>query len=178
MKRIHKIFATSTATLALVVATAVTAAPYGMGGGCDGTGAGPGPGMGMMHGGMGPGYGGRQGGGVAQGTEPWLAQMKTRLAITAAQEPAWQAYASLAADQASQMQATWAQHRQAMGADSTAPAMMSLRIGMMTQRLAAMQALNGALTDLYAVLSPEQRATADRSLGGMGPMGYGRGMRG
>jgi hypothetical protein len=48
----------------------------------------------------------------------------------------------------------------------------------MTQHLAGMQAINGAMTDLYAVLTPEQRSTADRLFSHTGPGGYGPGMMG
>jgi Spy/CpxP family protein refolding chaperone len=59
--------------------------------------------------------------------------------------------------------------------------MMSLRVGAMTQRLAGMQAMSTALTDLYAVLTPKQRTTADRLMGHrvLGGQGMHRhGMRG
>jgi hypothetical protein len=44
-----------------------------------------------------------------------------------------------------------------------------------------MQAMSTALTDLYAVLTPQQRITADRLMGHRGPGGQGmhrHGMRG
>ena len=107
-------------------------------------------------------------------SEASLAQLKTDLAITAAQEAAWQAFAGKAAEQAAQMQTLREQHR-AAGAPTTAPEQMSLRIGHMTQRLAGMQAMNTALTDLYAVLTPEQRKLADQSMGRMGGRGQGHG---
>ncbi len=163
MKRVHKIIAGSTGALVLAVATAVAAAPYGPGpgaGGCDG--AGPHMGMGMGPGGFGPGGQGMSGGGFGAGSVASLEALKSKLAITADQEAAWQAFAKQAAEQSSQMQAMRAQHRATVDAETTAPAMMSLRIGAMTQRLAAMQAMNTALTDLYAVLTPQQRATADQ----------------
>ena len=178
MKRVHKIIAASTGALALALVTAVSAAPYGAGFGCDGTGPGPGAGrMGMPYGGMGPGMGGGMGFGMAGAGN--LEQLKTQLAITAEQESAWQAFAKQAGEQVKQMQAMHVEHQQAT--DLSAPAMMSLRIGAMTQRLAGMQAMNTALTDLYAVLTPAQRATADRLMGPHGPRGQGghrHGMRG
>jgi len=183
MKRIHKIIAATTGALALAAVTAVTAAPNSGFAGCDGTGPGAGAGgrMGMMHGGMGPGMGQggmRGGGGLGMMSEASLAQLKTDLAITAAQEAAWQAFAGKAAEQAAQMQTLREQHR-AAGVPTTAPEQMSLRIGHMTQRLASMQAMNTALTDLYAVLTPEQRKLADQSMARMGGrgQGYQRGQR-
>jgi len=181
MKRIHKILAGTVGALTLVAVTAVIAAPVGTFGGCDGTGPGAaGAGrMGWMHGGMGPGgHDGMWAGGPVQMSEQYLAQMKTQLAITSQQEPAWQAFAAKAAEQASLMQATHQQHWQAAGADATAPARMAQQISSMTQHLAGMQAMNSALTNLYAVLTPEQRSLADQNFGQMGRHGFGRGMRG
>lgn len=182
MKRIHKIIAATTGALALVAVTAVTAAPYGaFGGGPGYMGGGH---MGMMYGGMGAGmgpgmgHGGMSGGGIGMMSEQGLVQLKTQLAITAQQEPAWQAFTAKAAEQWKLMQTTHEQHWQAANAATSAPAQMSLRIGYMTQHLAGMQAMNTALTDLYAVLTPEQRTLADQVLGHMGPRGQGRGLRG
>lgn len=190
MKRIHKIIAGTTGALALVVVTAVTAAPGGSYGGCDGNGPGTmgGGHMGMMYGGMGPGmgrgmgpgagYGGMGGGGFGMMSEQNVAQLKAHLAITAQQESAWQAFSEKAAEQEKLMQTTHEQHWQSANTATTAPAQMSLRIGYMTQHLAGMQAMNTALTGLYAVLTPEQRTLADQVLSHMGPRGQGRGMRG
>jgi hypothetical protein len=181
MKRIHKILAGTAGALTLVVVTAAMAAPGGAFGACDGSGPGMAGGgrMGMMQGGMGPGArGGNWGGGPGAMSEQFLAQMKTRLAITPQQEPAWQAFSAKATEQAQQMQATREQHWKAAGTAVTAPAQMSLQIGMMTQRLAGMQAMSGALTDLYAALTPEQRSLADQQFAPMSHRGHGRGMRG
>ena len=103
---------------------------------------------------------------------------KSQLAITAQQEPAWSAFAAKAAEQARLMQSTREQHWQDAGADATAQARMAQHIGLMTQHLASMQAMNGAMTDLYAVLTPEQRSTADRLFSYAGRGGYGPGMMG
>lgn len=179
MKRIQTIIATSTGVLALTLASALSAAPYGAGAGCDGSGPGPGAGrMGMHQGGMGPGMGPGMGGGFGVDAAAGLATMKTKLAITAEQETAWQAFAMQSAEQSKQMQAMHAQHRAAVASDTSAPAMMSLRIGAMTQRLAAMQAMNKALTDLYAVLTPQQRTIADLLFDQRGMGGQRHGMRG
>lgn len=183
MKRIHKIIAGTAGALALVAATAFAAAPDGTFGPCGGPGAGAagfGP-MGMRYGGMGPGArGGMWGGGFGFMSEQNLANLKTGLAITAQQEPAWKAFAAKAAEQASLMQAAREQHWKSAGADTTAPGRMALHIGLMTERLSGMQAMSSAMTDLYAVLTPEQRNTLDQSFGHMGPRGYGygRGSRG
>jgi len=181
MKRIHKVLAGTAGVLALAAVTFAFAAPPGPFGACDGTGpgaAGPGP-MGMMYGGVGPrGFGPMWGGGPGVMSEQYLAQLKTQLAITSQQEAAWQAFSAKAAEQASLMQATHEQHWKAAAADTTAPARMASHLGAMAQHLAGMQAMSTALTDLYAVLTPEQRSVADRVLAPMGQRGYGRGMRG
>lgn len=166
MKRIHKILVGTAGVLTLAVVTAVAAAPdgtpgpfYGMGGG-----------MGMMHGAM---FGGQPGAMSAQ----YLEQMKTQMAITTQQEPAWQAFATKAAEQAAVMQATHAAHHQAWDANTPAPDRMNQHIALMTQHLAGMQGVNAVFADLYAQLTPAQRSIADRQFGFMGRGGMGRGMR-
>jgi len=184
MKRVHKIIAGTAGTLALV-AVAFAAAPESGFGPCGGPGgAGPGYGpMGMMNGG-GPGAGGGMWGGGTRGagmgfmSAQRLDAVKSQLAITAQQEPAWSAFAAKAAEQATLMQSTREQHWQDAGADTTAQGRMAQHIGLMAQQLASMQAMNGAMTDLYAVLTPAQRGTADRLFSHTGPGGYGPGMMG
>ncbi|MDH4061836.1 MAG: Spy/CpxP family protein refolding chaperone [Aquincola sp.] len=179
MKRVHTIIAGAAGTLVLVAATAFAAAPEGTFGPCGGPGgggAGYGP-MGMMHGGFGPGArGGMWGGGMGFMSEQNLAAFKTQLAITVQQEPAWTAFATKAAEQASLMQAAREQHWKDAGADTTPPARMAQHLGLMSQHLAGMQAVSTAMSELYAVLTPEQRGTADRLFGQMGPGAHGRGM--
>jgi len=170
MNRIHKIFAGTAGALAIVAVAAVVAAPNDAMGTFNGMGSGMG-GMGMMHGGMPDGQHGAM-------SAQYLAQLKTQLAITSQQEPAWQAFAAKAAEQGSVMQATHAQHHQATDANSAAPDRMAQHVGSMTQHLAGMQAVNAALKDLYAVLTPEQRSVADQQFGHMGQRGMGRGMHG
>jgi len=173
MKRVQKILAGTVGALTLAAMTAVVAAPYGeMGGmgmgGFQGMG-----GMGMMHGGMAGG-----GAGVMSGQN--LDQLKTQLGITSQQEPAWLAFASKATEQAGLMQATHAQRHQEANAPTAVPDRMAQRIGSMTQHLEGMKAVNAALNDLYAVLTPEQRKIADTRFG-HGPQqhrGFGRGMHG
>lgn len=170
MKRIHKILVGTAGVLSLAVMTAVVAAPDGSAGPFYGMG----PGMGMGMGGMGMMHGGGPGAMSAQ----YLAQLKTQLAITPQQERVWEVFAAKASEQAALMQGTHALHHQGGDTNSAAPDVMSQHIGLMTQHLAGMQALNAALADLYAVLTPEQRSIADQQFGHMGPRGYGRGMRG
>jgi len=182
MKRIHKILAGTAGALSLVVMTAVAAAPEGTVGPYQGMGPGFG-GMGMMHGGAYGGmhggmYGGMYGGGPAAMSAQYLTGLKTALAITPQQETAWQAFAAKASEQAAVMQATHLQQHQAIDATTPAPDRMAQRLGLMTQHLAGMQAVNAAFKDLYAVLTPQQRSVADQQFGFMGSRGFGRGMHG
>ena len=173
MKRVHKIIAGTTGTLALVAA-AWAASPESDFGPCGGpSGAGPGYGpMGMMNG------GGMRGAGFGFMSAQNLDAVKSQLAITAQQEPAWSAFAAKAAEQASLMQSTREQRWKGAGPDTTPQARMAQHIGLMGQHLASMQAMKGAMTDLYAVLTPEQRSTADRLFSHTGTGGYGPGMMG
>lgn len=185
MKRYQKIFAGTALALALAAATTVGAAPWGPMGGCGGGGPGAygmggpggmgGMGMGFM-GGPGMMWGGAAGS-PAEAVVQRLAQVKTQLAITPQQEAAWQAFATQAGEQAAQMQAMHEQQRQAIGANTPAPERMNQHLALMNQRFVGMQALNTAMADLYAQLTPAQRATADGLLGHhMGPRGRNRGM--
>lgn len=177
MKRIHKILAGTAGALTLIAMTAVVAAPNGVMGTFNGMG-GMG-GMGMMPGGMGMmqgGMGGMQRGGPAMMSAQSLSQLKTELALTTQQEPAWQSFADKAAAQAGLMQATHAQHHQADAAPMAAPEQMAQHMAAMTQHFAGMQGVTSALKDLYAVLTPEQRGIADKALGHTGRRGMGRGM--
>lgn len=134
--------------------------------GCVGGMMGGGPHAGM---GMGAGIEGGRGGHMMmamsmgpmvgcprQDAEAQLSQLRASLNITAAQEPAWGAYADAYRNRAGGMNMGAMQHQ--MG---PVPARMEQRLAMMEQHMATMQALRDALDALYAVLTPEQRATAD-----------------
>jgi hypothetical protein len=162
MKRTHKIVAATIATLSLAAVTAVFASP--------GMGMGP---MGGMHGGFGPG-GHMAGADPATQLDTHLGQLKDELEITAAQEPAWQAFAGKAKQQAQSMQATRARMHEASGLASDP---MAPRTEFMKQRMAAMDAMNTAKKELYAVLTPQQTASADKRFGQTGPMGQMGGQR-
>jgi hypothetical protein len=140
--------------------------PGGMGG--------PGMGPGMMHGGH-----GRGDGDAAALAEKRLAAFKTELKITAQQEAAWQAFAAKATEQAKAMQAQHQQMRQerdkAGATPVPVPDRMAQHLDQMKQHLADMESMQGAVKNLYAVLTPEQRALADRHFDHMhrgGPMGH------
>ena len=144
----------------------VNAHPYGYGPGC---GAGGGPGWGMGYGG-GPGYGN-----PAAAAEGRLAYLKAELKITKAQEPAWKKFSDEARKQAESMQAA----RTAMQGSATANAVerMELHNTLMKTRLEQSQKTTAAFKELYAALTPEQKALADQHPGrgmGFGP-GFGGG---
>jgi hypothetical protein len=174
------------AALSLGLAAAeLSAHPTGMGGG----GYGPGSGMhgfGMGYG-MGPGAGmgsdmhgydmgsGMHGYGMGLGARPEaaenrLAGLKSELGITANQETAWQAFVANANKQAESRQAWFAKRREAQTA-GTAPELLAQRAEIAKQRQVELESTTVALKNLYAVLTPEQKAVADRVFGGVGP-GY------
>jgi Spy/CpxP family protein refolding chaperone len=165
MKRTAKIAVGVGAALALGLSAAlVSAQPYGPG---AGPGWGPGHMGAMGYGGMGPrGYGD-----PAAAAESRLAAQKAELKITDKQEAAWQAYAAQVKKGAESMQAT----RTAIQSSTanTAPERLALHNELMKQRVAQSEATTAALKNLYAVLTPEQRAILDR-----GPIAAGPGPRG
>ncbi len=172
MKRTYKILGGIAAASTLALGATVWAQP------------GPGMGMGMGMGGAMP-MGAMMGGATPMGAmathdpaayaDTRLAALKTELKITAEQESAWQAFATQAKSQAATMQAMHA----AMQADTgSAPQRMEQRTQMMKQRIAGMETMTSALNDLYAVLSPEQKALADQRFGHMGRAPMARGPRG
>lgn len=110
--------------------------------------------------GHGPGDCGPMARGMAGGLEAHLDTLKTELKLTAEQEPAWQAFEKTARAQMSAHHAD--QPATAEGADP-----MQARIAHMEQRLAGMKEVQKARTELYQVLTPEQRAVLDRA----GPRG-------
>jgi hypothetical protein len=203
MKRAAKIAIGAVTALTLgLAAAAVSAHPYGDGPGMgQGPGNGPGMGMGMGNGpgsgmgmGMGPmgrghmgrgmmgngpmGHGmGQQGRGNPAAAAEWrLSGLKSDLKITSAQESAWKAYADQAKQQAEAMQKQMANVQG--NTQATAPERLELRNQFMKQRQEQMEKGSAAFKELYAVLSPEQKAIADQRvgfgmMGGMG-MAYNR----
>jgi hypothetical protein len=154
--------------LAIAAANGVFAAP--------GWGYGPGMmGPGMM-GGSGYGYGyGRMGGpgmgpGVMMSSDPMgatqeqLTQLKTELAITPAQQKAWEAYA----DAVTGRTALMLSHRATMfGGGPIGP---DQRATFHQQGFGQMQRVITATNDLNKVLTPAQREKAGGQLGTYGPM--------
>lgn len=164
MKRSHQLIAGLATAASLALAATAFAQPAGMYPG-GGPGKGPaiecgqgfGHGMGPMHGRGGPG--GMRGVNPAAMVEAHLAYLKTDLGITAQQEPAWNAFAAKARKQAEGMHATWEKMRDDAG---SVPERMQARAEAMKQRAAGMEAMAGAVKDLYAALTPEQKAIADK----------------
>jgi len=186
MKRITKIAVAVGTALTLGLGAAAVSAQafsYGMGGGMMG-GYGQGYGMraGMM-GDSGPGYGmGPQAmfNAYSGNADEGLAALKSELGITAKQDSAWRAFANNARQQNENRQAWFAKMQEARSAGS-APEALAQQTEFMKQRQAEMAANASALKNLYATLTPEQKAIADQRFGGFGrgySAGYGRGYRG
>jgi hypothetical protein len=189
MKRMTKIAIGAATALTLGLgAAAVNANPYGYGPGWgmgQGAGFGPGPGYGpgagMGPGGMGPmGFGpmGRGMGPQAYGNpssmiEARNAYLKSELKITSAQESAWKAFADQVKQQAEAMLA-WRTTAQS-SAQATAPERLELRNQFMKKRQEQMEKSTAAFKELYAVLTPEQKALADQRVGMRGGRGWGFG---
>lgn len=124
-----------------------------------GMGMGMGPGMGPMGGMAGPRA--MMMADPAAMVEKHLADTKAELKITADQESAWQTFAGKAKQQAADMQVMRGrmQQQQAQGA---APELMQQRAEAMKSQAGRMESMSTALQALYAVLSPEQKAAADK----------------
>ena len=111
--------------------------------------------------------------------EQRLARFKTELKLTAAQEPLWQAFADKSKAEAGKgMQAM----RDSMKDDKplSAPERMAQMQSSMKDRVAAMESVNESFNRLYAGLTPEQKAAADKhfSAAGRHQFGAGRGSSG
>lgn len=132
--------------------------PYGMGPGGMGQGK-------MGQGGMGQGMMGQGGpAGMTAMVEGRLAFLQSALGITAAQQPAWQAYAEAVRAQLGTMQANHELMFQALQT-GTAPERMQARIAAMSAMLAALQMLQPATEALYDALDAQQKVLADQLIG-------------
>jgi hypothetical protein len=153
----------------------------GYGPGMMGYGGGPrgehGPGM-MGYGGQRGGYGpGATGAGPNERAEARLAFLEKELKITADQKSAWKGYATQVKTQAETMAAF---HAQGPSAAESAAERIEQHASRMKLRAEQAQAMSTAVKELFAVLTPEQKATADRYFGGTrlgqaNQRGYGRG---
>jgi hypothetical protein len=166
------------------IAAAAFAAPYayahphGQGDGWQGcTGAAcTGQGQGRGHGMMGGGRHGLSGNPAAM-VEGHLAALKVELKITADQETAWNTFAERARTQAASMPARRAQMRDGQTDNLPAPERLAQRTAQARQHIASMETMTAAVKDLYSVLTPEQKKTADQiiSHGPRGGFGSGGG---
>jgi len=167
--------------------------PGGWGGGYRGAGmmaqgGGYGPGMmgyGGQRGGYGPGAtagapcegfgpGAAAGAGPVERSEQRLSFLKNELKITPEQQSAWNAYTEHAKAQAATMEAF---HAQPAAAAQTPAERSEQRAERMNLRAKQVTAMSAAVKDLYAVLTPEQKAVADLHFGGRrisqaGPRGW------
>jgi hypothetical protein len=90
-----------------------------------------------------------------------IAQMHAQLHITAAQKPQWDAFASIMRENASRMDAALDQRQQQFQSMDALDNMKSYA-SVAEEHSQDMQKLVPAFSDLYASLSPQQKATADR----------------
>jgi len=134
--------------------------PGMMGRGGPGMIGGGGPGM-MMGAGRGPMFASNDAD-IGKFQQDRLGQLKSQLGITAEQQPAWDAFAAKAAEQAKTMQAL----RKDVTA-GTAPERMKQQQQAMGERQKAMGTMSESFTKLYEVLTPKQREVFDRSYGPM-----------
>jgi len=150
----------------------------GWGGHMGGYGPGYGMGPGMMYG-YGGGYGmGPQAmfGGYPGNADDSLAALKSELGITAKQDAAWQAFVDNTKKQNENRQA-WFEKMQEAHSAGSAPELLAQQTEWMKQRQTEMASNAAALKNLYATLTPEQKAIADQRFGGVGP-GWMQGYRG
>jgi Spy/CpxP family protein refolding chaperone len=110
-------------------------------------------------GGFGPGAGA----GPVANQEARLSFLKDALKITADQEAAWNAYAAQVKAHAATMETFRAQ---APVTGQTADERIAQRAEHAQLRAQQVNAVSAAVKDLYAVLTPEQKAVADRHFGG------------
>ena len=166
----HKTFASLALILALAAVPAIAddqhhpAAPAaGMPGGGMGMGGAGGMPMGMM-----PmmGMGGMQM--MAEHVEGRIAFLKAELKITDAQLPQWNAFADALRDNAKAMQGMMGP-MMGMGQDGTLPDKLAAREKQLGGQLDAIRKLKAAADPLYAVLSADQKKTADEIM--VSPMG-------
>lgn len=131
-----------------------------MGGGQDGMaqgGMGMCPMMGMM--------GGHGAVGMAQHMDGHIAFLKAELKITQAQETAWKAFADVLRSSVSSMAQMPGMPMAAASAPTPVGQALQQKEGMLATRLENTKRLRAAWGKLDAVLTPEQRKTADEIIG-------------
>lgn len=158
MKRHHTLIASLISAAALAASAAAFAQPGGgMGGGMGGQ---RGTGMGMaMH-------------GDAATVGSRLSAIKAELKITPAQEGSWTKFETTMTQQAATRQAAREQMRtqmQTAQADGSKNDFAAMRANMQKVREAHQADHRAAFQELYAVLTPEQKAIADQRMNRRGP---------
>lgn len=98
-----------------------------------------------------------------------VAFLKAELKITEAQQPAFDDYAAALKKNLESMQSMRASMMERMQATSPAER-LNARVSAMEARLTSLKAIKEPLDKLYAVLTDEQKKTADQILTGMGCM--------
>jgi periplasmic protein CpxP/Spy len=90
-----------------------------------------------------------------------LARLKSKLAITAEQEPQWSAFSNTVLQQMEQFKE---QHQAPKASAQTAPERIDRQVAWMKERAAAFETVGQAAKTLYAALNPEQQQIADQKL--------------
>jgi len=126
--------------------------------------------------GMGPGEGcamdGRKMANPAQ-MDSHLAEIKKDLNIGSKQEMAWSAFAKTIKQQKTEMMTAMQermQHANSAQSTQSAPDRIAERTQIMKQRMAGMETVAVAMKQLYAVLTPQQKAILDTRFGQDMPM--------
>jgi hypothetical protein len=144
----------------------------GLGGAlAQGAGCGPEGRMGMKSGMMQDGM--KQGGMMdpAARAEQRLTQLKDVIKPNAQQEPLWQAFAEKSKAEAEKGYKAM-RERASQDKTMTAPERMAQMQNSMKDRAASMESVNESFKRLYAALSPEQKAVADKQFGALGAPGH------
>ncbi len=155
----------------MMVAVAV-AGIGGLGGAfAQGGGCGPDGRMGMKSGMMQGGP--MQGGAMEPGAraEQHLSRLKEQLKLSSQQEPLWQAFAEKSRAEAEKGYKAM-RDRASPDKSIPAPERMAQMQAAMKDRLASMETVNESFKRLYAALSPEQKAAADKQFSAMGAPGH------
>ena len=131
----------------------------------------------QAHGASGGASDGRGHGDPVAAADQRLARLKADLKITAAQEPAWNAYAEQIKQHAGEMQA---QHGTMHDSNSgntrpSAPERVERQAQFAKQQQEYLERLAVRTKDLYATLTPEQKTLADQRLGGRRRVAMGHG---
>ncbi|MFN0298892.1 MAG: Spy/CpxP family protein refolding chaperone [Burkholderiales bacterium] len=103
--------------------------------------------------------------------EQRLADLKMKLAITGGQESQWQAFEAQVKQETANARAT---HQSPSQPVTAAPDRLARRAELMKQRSAGLEAIAGALKNLYGILTPDQQAIIDQHYAQLESRGHGR----